>query len=104
MKGYITVLLFTTTQLPLIKNIHRVRETVVRVFEFLVGVPAVRLIRGFGASQWRYARTVMKMLFAKGVSRKRFLGTLRETLTLVLVTGFMKVCTPSIFGSNFSSL
>jgi hypothetical protein len=52
MERHITVLFFTPSHLPLIKHVHRIRETVVRVLEFLGQVPPVRLIRWFGSGQW----------------------------------------------------
>ncbi len=66
MKRDVAVGTLTATYLPLIKYVHCVGETVVRGLEFLIHIPAIRLVLGFGASERRNARTLIHMVAAEG--------------------------------------
>ena len=89
-KRDIAVGTLTATDLPLIKHVHCVGETVVRGLEPLVQIPAIRLILGLRTSERRNARTLIHMVVAEGFALYRPIVTLYHTLTLILFTGLMK--------------
>ena len=66
MKRDVAVGTLTATDLPLIKYVHCVGETVVCGLEPLIQIPAIRLVLGLGASERRYARTLIHMITAEG--------------------------------------
>jgi len=91
MEGDIAVSLLTLFQLLLVENIHRIGETVVRLLEFRVQIPASRLVRRLYPSQRTYTRTIIFMGRAECLPLYSPIWAFYRALTLMLSTRFVKV-------------